>query len=59
MTPKIANPTLDAELLQTARQAAEEILAADPQLESAEYRPLRELRARHAAGRKFDFSMIS
>lgn len=56
---KIANPTLDAELLQTARQAAEEILAADPRLESETYRPLRELRARHAAGRKFDFSMIS
>lgn len=56
---KIANPTLDADLLQTARQAAGEILAADPLLESDAYRPLRELRARHAAGRKFDFSMIS
>ena len=56
---KIANPTLDSELLLSARQAAESILAADPQLESAEFRPLRELRARHAAGRRFDFSMIS
>ena len=56
---KIANPTLDSELLLSARQAAEGILAADPQLESAEFRPLRELRARHAAGRRFDFSMIS
>lgn len=56
---KIANPTLDSELLLSARQAAESILATDPQLESAEFRPLRELRARHAAGRRFDFSMIS
>ena len=31
----------------------------DSELESAEFRPPRELRARHAAGRRFDFSMIS
>ena len=56
---KIANPTLDANLLQTAREAAIAILNRDPQLEHPENRGLRTLRARHAGGRKFDFSMIS
>ena len=56
---KIANPTLDADLLQRAREAAIAILSRDPQLEHPENRGLRTLRARHAGGRKFDFSMIS
>ena len=56
---KIANPTLDADLLQRARKAAIAILSRDPQLEHPENRGLRTLRARHAGGRKFDFSMIS
>lgn len=56
---KIANPTLDANLLQTAREAAIAILSRDPQLEHPENRGLRTLRARHAGGRKFDFSIIS
>ena len=56
---KIANPTLDANILQAAREAAIAILSHDPQLEQAENRGLRILRARHAGGRKFDFSMIS
>ena len=56
---KIANPTLDANLLQTAREAAIAILSRDPQLEHPDNRGLRTLRARHAGGRKFDFSMIS
>ena len=56
---KIANPTLDADLLQRAREAAIAILSRDPQLELPENRGLRTLRARHAGGRKFDFSMIS
>ena len=56
---KIANPTLDANLLQTAREAAIAILSRDPQLEHPENRGLRTLRARHAGGRQFDFSMIS
>ena len=56
---KIANPTLDANLLQTAREAAIAILSRDPQLEHPENRGLRTLCARHAGGRKFDFSMIS
>ena len=56
---KIANPTLDADLLQTAREAAIRILATDPQLQKAENQPLRTLRERHSAGQRFDFSMIS
>ncbi len=56
---KIANPTLDADLLQRAREAAIAILGSDPRLERAENSGLRILRARHAGGRKIDFSMIS
>ena len=56
---KIANPTLDAELLQTAREAAIWILGQDPHLAQPENATLRELRARHAGKQRFDFSMIS
>ena len=56
---KIANPTLDAQLLQTAREAAIRILANDAQLSKAENTHLRELRAKHSGGQRFDFSMIS
>ena len=56
---KIANPTLDADLLQTAREAAIWLLEQDPQLQKAENNSLRELRARHAGKQRFDFSMIS
>ncbi|MBR0333071.1 MAG: ATP-dependent DNA helicase RecG, partial [Alistipes sp.] len=56
---KIANPTLDAPLLQTAREAAIEILKEDPRLERKEHAGLRELRKRHGGGQRFDFSMIS
>ena len=56
---KIANPTLDATLLQSARDAAITILESDPRLEKNENIALRQLRARHAGGQKFDFSMIS
>ncbi|MBQ3536479.1 MAG: ATP-dependent DNA helicase RecG [Alistipes sp.] len=56
---KIANPTLDADLLQTAREAAIWILGQDPTLQKGENAPLRELRARHAGKQRFDFSMIS
>jgi hypothetical protein len=56
---KIANPTLDAQLLQTARKAAIRILANDAQLSKAENTHLRELRAKHSGGQRFDFSMIS
>ena len=56
---KIANPTLDADLLQTAREAAIWLLEQDPQLQKPENSSLRELRARHAGKQRFDFSMIS
>jgi hypothetical protein len=56
---KIANPALDAELLQTAKEAAVWILSADPKLEQQGFSSLRELRARHAGKQKFDFSSIS
>ena len=56
---KIANPTLDADLLQTAREAAIWILGSDPHLQSPQNTTLRELRARHAGKQRFDFSMIS
>ena len=56
---KIANPTLDADLLQAAREAAIWLLEQDPQLQKAENSSLRELRARHAGKQRFDFSMIS
>ena len=56
---KIANPTLDADLLQTAREAAIWLLEQDPHLQKTENTSLRELRARHAGKQRFDFSMIS
>ena len=56
---KIANPTLDSTLLQSAREAAITILEQDAKLEKPENYALRLLRARHAGGQKFDFSMIS
>ena len=56
---KIANPTLDADLLQTAREAAIWLLEQDPHLQKTENNSLRELRARHAGKQRFDFSMIS
>ena len=56
---KIANPALDAELLQIAKEAAVWILSADPKLEQQGFSSLRELRARHAGKQKFDFSSIS
>ena len=56
---KIANPTLDSTLLQSAREAAITILEQDAKLEKTENYALRLLRARHAGGQKFDFSMIS
>ena len=56
---KIANQTLDSTLLQSAREAAITILEQDAKLEKPENYALRLLRARHAGGQKFDFSMIS
>ena len=56
---KIANPTLDSTLLQSAREAAITILEQDAKLEKPENYALRLLRARHAGGQRYDFSMIS
>ena len=56
---KIANPTLDAELLHSAREAAIAVLENDAQLQSNENAGLRLLRTRHAGRRRMDFSMIS
>ena len=56
---KIANPTLDTQILQRARTAAEEILAADRQLALPEHVGLRELKRKYSGDTKFDFSMIS
>ena len=56
---KIANPTLDAELLSTAREAAIALLSADPKLEHPDHKWLKVLKAKHAGSKKFDFSMIS
>ena len=56
---KIANPTLDSTLLQSAREAAIAILEQDAKLEKPENYALRLLRARHAGGQRYDFSMIS
>ena len=56
---RIANPTLDADLLQIAREAAIWILSLDPHLQSPHNATLRELRARHGGKQRFDFSQIS
>ena len=56
---KIANPTLDVQILQCTRDAAGEVLAADPLLEAAEHAGLRQLKKRCSGGKSTDFSMIS
>ena len=56
---RIANPTLDADLLQMAKEAAVWILSADPKLEQQGFSSLRELKAKHAGKQRFDFSSIS
>lgn len=56
---KIANPTLDVQILTVSRVAAAEALAADPTLTQAAHAGLRELRQRYAKKEEIDFSMIS
>ena len=56
---KIANPTLDTQLLTLTRAAAEELLARDRTLALPEHAGLRELKQRYAGGAERDFSMIS
>ena len=56
---KIANPTLDVQILTVSREAAAGILAADRDLSLPGHRGLRELRRRYSGQEEIDFSMIS
>ena len=56
---KIANPTLDHQILELTRTIAIAILDADPALDDVRHRPLRELKRRYAGEQEVDFSMIS
>lgn len=56
---KIANPTLDVQILTLTREAAAEILAADRSLGTPANAGLRELRQRYSGRETMDFSMIS
>ncbi len=56
---KVANPTLDVQILSRSREAAEEILAGDPSLSKPENRGLAELRERYSGKERIDFSRIS
>lgn len=56
---KIANPTLDVQILTLTREAAAALLGADPALAAPEHAGLRELRRRYSRRDEIDFSMIS
>ncbi|MBR5819834.1 MAG: ATP-dependent DNA helicase RecG, partial [Alistipes sp.] len=56
---KIANPTRDVQVLTLTREAAEQILKQDPTLEHPAHRGLAQLRERHTAQERIDFSQIS
>ena len=56
---KIANPTLDVQILQLTRDAAGWVLAADAALAAPEHAGLRELKRRYSGEKSIDFSMIS
>ena len=56
---KIANPTLDVQILTVSREAAADILSGDRGLSLPEHRGLRELRRRYSGREEIDFSMIS
>ena len=56
---KIANPTADVQILTLTREAAAEILAADPALAQPAHEGLRELRRRYSGREEIDFSRIS
>ena len=56
---KIANPTLDVQILTVSREAAAGILSGDRGLSLPEHRGLRELRRRYSGREEIDFSMIS
>lgn len=56
---KIANPTLDAQLLMATREAAQAVLEQDAMLALPEHRGLEQLRKRHSGKEEIDFSEIS
>ena len=56
---KIASPTADIQILTLSREAAAEVLAADPALKSPENRGLEALRKRYSGKDEIDFSRIS
>lgn len=56
---KIANPTLDVQILTLSRDAAADILASDHDLALPENQGLRLLRHRYSGREELDFSMIS
>lgn len=56
---KIANPTLDVQILTLTREAAAEILAIDHMLSTSENTGLKELMQRYSGREEIDFSMIS
>ena len=56
---KIANPTLDNQILQVAQQAAIALLSIDSTLSEPQHYPLRELKARYSTEQDVDFSKIS
>ena len=56
---KIANPTLDSQILTVTREAAAEVLTADPTLTQNGHEGLRELRKRYSGREEIDFSQIS
>ena len=56
---KIANPTLDTQILQVTQSAAIALLADDSTLAKPENEGLRLLKQRYSAEQKMDFSMIS
>ena len=56
---KIANPTLDVQILQTTQQAAMELLEADPKLSHPSHAGLQKLKERYSGKERSDFSMIS
>lgn len=56
---KMSNLARDGQILTLAREAAEEILEADPELTLPEHAPLRKLSERYRSKESLDFSMIS
>ena len=56
---KIANPTLDVQILQVTQQAAIDVLTADPELSQPPHAGLNDLRRRYSGEKTLDFSMIS